>query len=200
MQKLIIYGCGGHARSVLDILLNNQAKYDIIFVDENARENEHIMQFPVLPEYQFNGDELVFAAVGDNHKRKQIYESVAKERIISIQSARAYSGKNTVIGAGALIGEGVHLGPDVKIGEGSVINTGCIIEHETEVGAYTHIAPGSVVCGRSHIGNQVMLGAKSTVIDKVSVCDHVVVGAGGVVTEDIATPGVYVGIPVRKIK
>lgn len=200
MQKLIIYGCGGHARSVLDILLDNQTEYDIVFVDENARENEYILQFPVVSEYKLNGDELVFAAVGDNRKRKQILESVSKERMISIQSTRAYSGRNTVVEAGALIGQGVHLGPDVKIGKGSIINTGCIIEHETEIGSYTHIAPGSVVCGRSRIGNEVMLGAKSTVIDQVSICDHVVVGAGGVVIENIVTPGVYVGVPVRKIK
>ena len=45
-----------------------------------------------------------------------------------------------------------------------------------------------------------MCGAGSTIIDKVKICDYVVIGAGAVVTDDITKPGIYVGIPARKIK
>jgi len=45
----------------------------------------------------------------------------------------------------------------------------------------------------------VFLGAGSVVIDSISVASNVVIGAGGVVVAAIDSPGVYVGVPVRRI-
>ena len=40
MKRLIIFGCGGHARSVVDVFLRKHSGWDLVFVDENALENE----------------------------------------------------------------------------------------------------------------------------------------------------------------
>lgn len=199
-RKLIIFGCGGHARSVLDILLDNQENYEIVFVDQNAKEDEHILQFPVLTNYEFDGNEMIFAAVGDNQLRKEILDRFTNDKIISIISKRAYIGYDAVIEKGVLIGADAHLGPGTKIGKGTILNTGAIVEHETAVGQYTHIAPGSVVCGRCQIGELVTIGAGSTVVDKITICDCVTIGAGGVVIKNIGNSGIYVGVPVKQVK
>ena len=63
--KLIIIGCGGHARSVASVVLQNFPDAKIIFVDENAQDNERIFNFPVvrtLPQDAQN----IFVAIGDN--------------------------------------------------------------------------------------------------------------------------------------
>jgi acetyltransferase-like isoleucine patch superfamily enzyme len=49
------------------------------------------------------------------------------------------------------------------------------------------------------IGNNVSIGSNATILP-VSICDNVIIGAGSVVTKDIATPGFYVGNPVRCLR
>ena len=200
MGKLIVFGCGGHARSVLDILSYNQAVNDIVLVDENARENESIMGWPVVKSYCVKSDDLVFSERGNHEQRKNILECFDYCQWFTVISKQAYVAGSAEIKKGTMVAHRAHLGPEAQVGRGSIINTGSIVEHESVIGDYVHVAPGSVVCGRSRIGNYVMLGAGSTVIDRISICDNVIIGAGSVVVMDITDPGTYVGAPAHKIK
>lgn len=199
-KNLIVFGCGGHARSVLDVLHKNGEFGEIILVDENALEHEKIMGHAVIKTYRDQEAYFLFPALGDNGKREEMIGVYGKERFTTIVSQTSYLGEGVRLEPGTFIACGAHLGPDVKIGIGCIINTGSIIEHESKLGDYVHIAPGSTVCGRTRIGNRVMLGAGSTVIDKVSIGNDVIIGAGSVVIHDIMIPGTYVGTPAHRIK
>jgi len=50
------------------------------------------------------------------------------------------------------------------------------------------------------LGDNVVIGANSVVMGPVDICDNVVVGAMSLVNESISEPGVYVGVPARKIR
>ena len=39
-NKVSIIGCGGHARSVADVLIANDADVKLVFYDRHAKENE----------------------------------------------------------------------------------------------------------------------------------------------------------------
>lgn len=199
-ERLILQGCGGHARSILDIIHRSQIDSEIILVDEHAGENEYIMGHPVVKDYMFEGGESVFPAIGDNCQRESMMKSFMDQEYITIISLDAYIAQDVNLGTGTLIAHRVHLGPEVNIGIGCIINTGSIVEHETKIGDFVHAAPGTTICGRCHIGSRVMLGAGSTVIDKITICSDVVIGAGSVVIHDITQPGTYVGVPAHRIK
>ena len=49
-------------------------------------------------------------------------------------------------------------------------------------------------------GDNVVIGANSVVVGPVDICDNVVIGAMSLVNTSIQEPGVYVGIPAKKIK
>jgi serine acetyltransferase len=49
-------------------------------------------------------------------------------------------------------------------------------------------------------GDNVVIGANSVVIGPVDICDNVLVGAMSLVNASIVEPGVYVGIPARRIE
>ena len=53
--------------------------------------------------------------------------------------------------------------------------------------------------GNTEIGSGVLVGAGAQVLQGLSICDNVVIGAGAVVTKNIFAPGVYTGIPARKM-
>lgn len=193
---MYIIGCGGHARAVADVVIDNNPSQGIVFVDKNARENETIFGFPVITDLP--GDaENIFIAIGDNAKRCELS---GNRKIVNIISKRAYVSHSAELSDGIFVGDGAHIGPCAKIGRGCIINTNAVIEHECEIGDWTHVSVNATVCGRVHVGNNVFLGAGSTVRDFMSICTNVTVGAGGTVVKPITEPGIYVGIPATKIR
>lgn len=208
-QKLIILGCGGHARSVADIAVMNDSKVDISFYDVNAHENEQIFVgegwynvYPLNEETKFHNVNL-FIAIGNNLERRTYVERYLENtdlKAISIISNNAYVSKSAEIEIGTFVGEKTHIGPEAFVGSYSILNTNAVIEHEVSIGSFCHISVNATVCGRCKIGNNVFIGAGAVVKDYINICDDVIVGAGAVVCKDIDEPGTYVGCPAKKIK
>ena len=202
-NEIDIIGCGGHARSVADVLLDMEPDCKITFWDDNAKLNEkiylHDRKFDVFNYKDLKNSDKIFVAIGDNRIRNKI----SNERRIeskNIISQHAYVSRSAMMSTGNFIGNGAYVGPQVKIGNGNIINTHAVVEHESVIGDFCHISVNSTVCGRCKIGSNVFIGAGATVIDKITICNNVIVGANCVVTRDIAEPGVYVGCPVQRIE
>ncbi|MCL2888282.1 MAG: NeuD/PglB/VioB family sugar acetyltransferase [Elusimicrobia bacterium] len=194
-DKIILIGCGGHARSVADVLLFNNPAAEIIFVDANATNGEKILGFPVLKKIPA-GAANIHCAAGDNEKRKTLW----RQTNISVVSKDAYISPSAKIGRGVFIGHRAHIGPLTEIGDGCIINTSSVIEHESKVGNFSHISVGTLICGRCKIGGNVFAGAGSVVKDGITVRSNVTVGAGASVVKNITKAGVYVGVPAVKRK
>lgn len=197
---IFIMGFGGHARSVADVAV--AAKWSrLIFIDPNADDGEHFSSFPAirtLPD-PLDPNWLFIPAAGDNRRRRSQIEN-APGQLATLVSPDAHLGIDSILDVGTLVGHGAHVGPGAKVGRGVILNTHSIVEHEAQVGDFTHISVNAVVAGRSKIGSNVFLGAGAVVIDSVTVCSDVVIGAGAVVTSSIDEPGVYVGVPARRVK
>lgn len=117
---------------------------------------------------------------------------------------------------------GVHDGGILKIGNNNFFNRGITIEclESISIGDNCLFGPNIVVVDHDHkfdnvnqlickqgyrkesiqIGSDVWIGANVTICKGVKICDRVVVGANSVVKNSITSPGVYVGIPAKKIK
>ena len=199
MKEIIIYGCGGHSRSVADVILFNEPEARLVFVDDSARENEEIFGFKVVksfPQKQHN----CFLAIGDNTKRKKIYDEMKEANLISVVSKQAYLGHSCKIGIGCFLGHFCHVGSETIIGSNAILNTAAIVSHEVEIGQYCHIAPNATISGRTKIGDLVFIGVGATVKNKINICSNVIIGAGATVVKDITEPGIYVGTPAKRIK
>jgi UDP-N-acetylbacillosamine N-acetyltransferase len=197
-KKLFIYGCGGHARSLADVAVSNGGK-DLIFIDEGARENEVQLGFPVVKPFSDKIDGNYIVAIGDNHHRALVFHELRNKNLIVLISNTAYMGVNTQLDIGTFIAAGAHIGPNTIIAENTIINTRAIVEHDCKIGKHSHISVNAVVAGKAELGDFVMIGAGAIVIDNIKVCSEVTVGAGSVVIKDINMPGVYVGVPARRI-
>jgi sugar O-acyltransferase (sialic acid O-acetyltransferase NeuD family) len=193
---LVIYGCGGHARSVADVAMNDGVK-QILFIDKQAREGERIFGFDVFASLDaIPSGWGVICAQGDNAQREQTIQQLQKSsRLVNIISNTATIGVDSLIEQGCFIGHHAHAGPASIIGIGCILNTASVVEHDCEVGHFTHISVHATLCGKVKIGQRCFIGAGATVIDGISICDDVMVGAGSVVVNDITEPGVYLGVP-----
>lgn len=202
-KLLVIFGYGGHARSVADVALSCGYS-DLLFIDANARSGENFLGHPVVSSLSGYALErcAAFPAAGDNQKRNQQcaeIQSLGLE-LVTLISPLASIGAGSAVGAGSFIGHHAHVGPMARIGAGCIINTGAIVEHESEVGDYAHVSVSSIIAGRSRLGMLSMLGAGATIIDGIDVGNNIVVGAGAVVHRSIAASGTYVGIPAVKLR
>jgi UDP-N-acetylbacillosamine N-acetyltransferase len=162
-----------------------------------ARADEKILGFPVLPETAESCGPF-FLAIGDNQKRKILWDEWREKNLSSIVSSSALICPHAQIGRNVFVGNLAHIGPEVRIGHNTIINTGAIVEHEVVIGDHCHIGPRAVISGRSKIGSLTFIGVGAVVKDSINISSNIVVGAGAVVVKDLTEPGVYVGCPARR--
>lgn len=199
---LVIFGCGGQARSLADVAIS-VGYQSLLFVDRNARVNEYIFGFAVIKEFdrQSNDFTSAIAASGNCATQLRHFNDIDNYGldIVSIVSPLASVSPMSKIGKGVFIGHHAHVGPNSLIGDGVIVNTGAIVEHDCRVGDYCHISVNATLCGGVTVGKRSMVGAGATVIDGATLVDDVIVGAGATVVTPLQNAGVYVGIPAREI-
>lgn len=91
---------------------------------------------------------------------------------------------------------GLIIGSDVSIAHGTTIMT---TEHDFST-PWEKIRDAPVKKSAVRIGSDVWIGAGVKILAGVNIGDHVVVGAGAVVTKDIPSHSLAVGVPARVIK
>jgi maltose O-acetyltransferase len=88
----------------------------------------------------------------------------------------------------------VYIGDYVMIGPNTLIAT---VGHPlSPAKRREHMSQAAPVT----IGNDVWIGGSCTILPGVTIGDNVVVGAGAVVTKDVPSNSVVVGVPARVVK
>ena len=144
-----------------------------------------------------------FIAVGNNVRRKSIYNNLAIRNLLPINAIHATAvidDSADIAPHGVMIAPNVSINALAKIGVGAICNTYSIIEHECIVGDFAHIAPGAVLCGNVEVGENSFVGAKSVVRENIKIGKNVIIGAGSVVVKNIPDNVKVVGNPARFIK
>lgn len=92
------------------------------------------------------------------------------------------------------LGEGVHMGHFSYLGD-------------ADVGAHTNIGAGTITCNydgkhkhKTVIGENVFIGSDSMLVAPLIIGDNARTGAGSVVTKDVPSHALAVGVPARVIR
>ena len=199
MKKAII-GAGGFGREVywsLSLMERVGCKF---FVDNKyyfeGDEN-------VLPMSEFDPQEYeVVVAVGDPSYRKSIVDSLPKgtKFFTHIHPSVEILGPDVTIGEGSIICAGTILTTNIVLGKHTHLNLQTTIGHDCRVGDYFTTAPGAKISGNCEIGDKVYFGTNASVRQKIKICDEVTIGLNAGVVKDINEPGIYGGVPTKKLK
>lgn len=202
MEKIIILGKGGHARSVVDTI-EREGKYQIAgYIVNDEGSGEIPEEYPIigsdesLLELYDNG--IHYAAIGigylgKGNLRRNLYERLKKigYSLPVICDPSAIVSSKAKIEEGTFIGKSSIINAATTIEQACIINSGAIIEHDCHIGAFSHVSVGTILCGGVRIGEEVFVGANATVIQEINVGNKVTIGAGEVLKKNIDDNMIY---------
>lgn len=116
-------------------------------------------------------------------------------KFITFIANNAILSKNTKIGEGSIINQGVIIDNYVTIGEACFVNIGAMISHDTNIGTGVFVAPGANILGFVSIGDSCFIGANSTIINNINIGNNVIIAAGAVVIKDVPDNVMVAGNP-----
>lgn len=211
MQDIILIGCGGHAKSVVDAI-ESMSQYRIRgFVDRELHDFEYRgykviatdEELLSLFEKGVRNAHIAIGYMGKKDIRPVIFESLKRigYELPVIADSTAIIAKDAELGEGCFISKKTVVNAGAIIGKNVILNTGSIIEHECKVGDYTHVAVNATLCGNVMVGTGSFIGAGATVIQGIEIGNNVLVGAGSLLRENVGNQKkVYVKNTVVKVE
>lgn len=207
-EKIVIFGAGGHAKVVIDII-EQQGNYEIagLLDDDLKHQGKRFFGYPVLgtraelPALISAQLRHAIVTIGNNASRADVAAHLDQQgwRFASAVHLRASIGRGVKIGPGCVVMAGCVVNADAYLGAHVIVNTGATVDHDCRIEDAVHIAPGCHLCGSVSVGQGSLLGAGSTVTPGVRIGRNVIVGAGSTVIRDIADAARVSGVPARPL-
>ena len=205
IKQLVIVGASGHGKVVADIAMKMNRWESIVFLDDDISIKKLIgldVVGTTIEAINYKDKADFFVAIGNNKTRKKIQENFIVQglNIVTLIHPNAVIGTDVEIGIGTVIMAGVVINSSTRIGNGCIINTSSSVDHDNEIKDYVHLSPGVRTAGNVTVNRITWLGIGSVVSNNVYICEECKIGAGAAVVGSIEQPGLYLGVPARKIK
>lgn len=200
-NALIIYGGGGHAKSLID-LIRAEGIFTIAgILDDGIPSGGEVMGVPVLgggnllEELKRRGINKAVNAVGGIGSitpRLMVYEKLKKAGFTcpTVIHPRAFVEPSAKLGEGGQIFFNAYIGSEVEIDFGCIINTGAIISHDCMLKEYVNISPGAILAGAVTVNERTLIGMGVTVNLHVNIGAGARIGNSAVVKADVPDNGI----------
>lgn len=199
---LLVFGAGGHGRVVADAAQLTRAWSRVVASDRDALkcQGEMVAGVALAPWSHWEGVPCaVHVAIGDNQARERESLALGLERMVTVRHPASVVSTHATVGFGCFLAALCVVAPRSRLERGVVVNHAAVVDHDTHVGAFSHIAPHAVLGGFAELGRRVLVGSGAIVQPGRKIVSESIIGSGAVVTRDIDEPGVYVGVPARRI-
>ncbi|NJC22906.1 sugar O-acyltransferase (sialic acid O-acetyltransferase NeuD family) [Arthrobacter pigmenti] len=201
-RQWIIFGAGGHARSLFSVIRGRGDTVAGVVGDGGGQWK------PVQKSFSNDDDAIEFAlnrnlsvciGIGANHVRwrlaELLLEALPPENLVPLVAHSATVDPTADLAPLTQILEHAHVGPGATVGAATIVNTSAVVEHDAATGDSCHLAPGAMLLGEASIAHRVFVGSGARVLPRISVADDVILGAGAVATKDLPGSTTYVGVP-----
>ena len=185
MKKVILVGGGGHCKSCIDVI-ENENYYRIVGIIDKKKDKKFLLSYKIFPQSYLNKklikNNYAFVTVGhvrNYNIRVKLFNRLKNLgfKIPTIISPSAYISKHAVIGEGTIVMHGAIVNAGAVIGNNCIINTNALIEHDVVIGDHTHISTEATINGGVVIKNKVFIGSRSIIKDNITIGEHSIIGA-----------------------
>ncbi|GMQ59666.1 acetyltransferase [Vallitalea sediminicola] len=208
MRDIIVFGAGGHAKVIIDII-EKQCEFNIVgLIDPFKEKDENHFGYNIVGNKQ---DYLVLdkisegiVAIGDNWTRYKMVSLIKDinpmfEFITCIHPYTSIA-RGVKIGEGSVLMAGAVINSDSIIGNHCIINSKASIDHDNIIGNYVSISPSVTTGGHVRIGDFSGVGLGTNIIQNRFIGNHTVIGAGATVIKDIPSYTVAYGTPCKVVR
>jgi sugar O-acyltransferase (sialic acid O-acetyltransferase NeuD family) len=217
MTELVVFGCGGMGRKVVEAVRDvNESdcrsrfcndSFEILgFIDEDVTKvGSTISGLPVLGTPTWLADHpsiSVVIGIGSPRAKHNVVKHLQQYDLNypPIIHPSALISRGSRIGAGCVVFERCILSCDLTIAEFVTVNIASTITHDDVIDSYATLSPACNLSGNVHVGLGAELGTRSVVLPGLHIGDWAVIGAGAVVNRSIPDHATAVGMPARVIK
>ena len=207
MHDLVIVGCSGHGREVLDAVRAanaHLARWNVLgFVDDAPTHPDRLSRLGinVLGDTEWlthqTCDYILGIGSAEIRARLDRRLSDAGLRAAVVVAPSTHVGADCNLAPGVTVFGQSTITTNVTLGRHVHVNVGCSVQHDTVVGDHVQISPGVLINGDCVIGDRVFIGTGAVVTRGCSVGADAVIGAGAVVLSDVAPGARAFGIPAR---
>jgi len=198
---ILIYGCGGHGKSLLDLVHALRTYRLVGFIDDGVPAGEIIMGLPVLggkqalPGLATQGILMAVNAVGgigNLNVRRGVFQGLIEAgfHFPVVAHPSAVVEPSASLSAGSQVFPLAYVGSQVQVGFGTIVNTGAIVSHECVLGELVNISPGAILAGGVKVGSEALIGMGATVNLQVTIGAGARVGNGATVKADVPAKGI----------
>ena len=191
-MDIYLYGRGGYAKVILDILHQQGRRVSAIVDDTPHPEMQQFRGVPIRAAF----DVLSMAhcdrsrwivAIEDNLLRQQIVQKLSNlgHSFTTAIHPAASIALGVQIAPGTVVMANAAINPDTQIGAHTIINLGAVIDHDCTIASYCHVGPGCTLGGHVRLHSGVFLNVGTAVCPHVEVGEYTICGAGSVVVQSL---------------
>ena len=193
MNKIILLGGGGHARSCIDVI-ESTGEYKIIgIIDPHISIKDFIYDVFTREESvsELRGvAESGLVTVGQQRSsktRQKLFNELIESdyQLPTIVSGNAYKSQDSFLDEGSIMMHMSVLNAGSKIGKNCILNTKSLIEHDSVVGDHCHIATGAILNGGVRVGDGTFIGSNSVIAPGIDIGKDCFIGAGVLIHRDV---------------
>lgn len=195
-QALVIYGGGGHGKSLID-LVRALGDYDLVgVIDDDLVAGTVVMNLPVL-----GGSEVLatlaerglrlaanaVGGVGDITSRIRVFERILASGFTCpiLVHPRATVEPSARLADGVQVFPNAYVGSEARVSFGAIVNTSAVVSHDCRLDAYVNVAPGALLAGGVTVGEGTLIGMGVTINLDVTVGARARVGNSAVIKQDV---------------
>lgn len=207
--NLVIVGCGGFGREVLEIVsaINQRAPTWHVagVLDDDPRDEElalldarnvgHLGDVSALA--GMSRAMYAVLGIGSPAARRSISAQHPNQLWATLVHPDTTIGLDVNLGAGTVVAAGSRLSTHINVGAHVQIDQGVTVGHDTQLHDFSRLNPQACISGNVDIRAGAYVGANATVLQGLSVGMDTVIGAGAVVTKDVIARTTVKGVPAR---
>ena len=202
---LILFGGGGHGKTLIDLLRTVGVYHIAGVVDDNLPAGSSVLGVPVLggasilPEVYSHGVRMAVNAVGGIGNvgvRLKVFDILARAGFTcpTLVHPTAWVEQSATLDGGVQVLAQSYISSDVSIGYGTVINAGVVVSHDCKIGQCANLSPGAMLAGGVHIDDFAQIGMGVTINLNITVGAAARVGNSATLKADVPAGGrVYAG-------
>lgn len=189
MEKILLVGGGGHCKSVIDVI-EQQNKYTIAgIIDKKELIGTKVLGYEIIGsddnigKYVSEGYAFLITVgqIKTSNIRRKLFDllNVHGAQIATIISPRAYVSGHANLGKGTIIMHDALVNANASIGKNCIVNSKALIEHDVTIEDFCHISTSAVVNGGTVVKEGSFFGsnAVSKEYTKTKVNDFIKAGS-----------------------